>query len=170
MPFVLSFIANIARKRPELNGDKTKVCGRDPEGAEWRADVLVTTPEGERTAFEMQLSSQHLRDFRLRTDRYRRSSVACCWIVANQPVERRLLKALWNENIDYNRTHGESQSDAEDLVLLGVQLADKDVYPNELPTLRFGRDGEMRHLSIPEALDGVLRGLPQWRGPRWHWG
>jgi len=60
---------------------EVEVCGRDPEGAEWRADVLVTSPKGKRTAFEIQLSSQHLRDFCFRTQRYRRSSVECYWII-----------------------------------------------------------------------------------------
>lgn len=147
-----------------------EVSGRDPDGAEWRADVLVTSSEGRRTAFEIQLSSQHLRDFRYRTERYRRSSVECCWIISNQPVDTRLSKALVYENIDYYKNHGEFQADAEDLLLLGVQLSDKNAYPDAPPTLRFGRGAEIRRLPMQEALQGVLTGIPQWYRPNWYWG
>lgn len=147
-----------------------EVCGRDPDGAEWRADVLVTSSEGRRTAFEIQLSSQHLSDFRFRTERYQRSSVECCWIISNQPVDRRLSKALVQENMNYYQAHGEFQSDAEDLMLLGVQITNKDTYPDEPPKLRFSRGPEMRRLPMPEALQGVLTGIPKWSRPRWYWG
>lgn len=147
-----------------------EVAGSDPDGAEWIADVLVTLPDGRRTAFEIQLSSQHLRDFRFRTERYRRSSVECCWIISNQPVDGRLSKALANENMDFYRTHGEFQTDAEDLMLLGVQLEGKDTYPEERPFFRFSRGREMRRMPMPEAIQGILNGIPQWRRPRWHWG
>lgn len=147
-----------------------EVAGTDPNGAEWEADVLVTLPDGRRTAFEIQLSSQHLRDFRFRTERYRRSSVECCWIISNQPVDARISKALAYENMDFYRTHGEFQADAEDLMLLGVQLADKDTYPEERPFFRFSRGKEMRCMPMLEAIQGILNGIPQWRRPRWHWG
>lgn len=147
-----------------------EVCGSDPDGAEWRADVLVTSPEGRRTAFEIQLSSQHLCDFRARTERYQRSSIECCWLISEKPVGTRLSKALVHENKNYYQTHGEFQSDAEDLMLLGVQLMNKETYPDEPPHLRFSRGPEMHRLPIPVAIQGIMTGIPQWRRPRWHWG
>lgn len=147
-----------------------EVCGNDPDGAEWRADVLVTPPEGRRTAFEVQLSSQHLSDFRSRTERYRRSSIECCWIISEKPVGTRLYKALAHDNKDYYEAHGEFQIEAEDLMLLGVQLTNKETYPDEPPSLRFSWRSERHRLSMSVAIQGIMTGIPQWRQPRWHWG
>lgn len=147
-----------------------EATGSAPDGAEWIADVLVTKPDGDRVAFEVQLSSQHLRDFRLRTERYRRSKVDCCWVVSNKPVDRRLSKALVQENMDFYREHGEFQSDTEELILFGVPLDDKNSYPPETPQFRFSRGLQMRKMSVQEAIQGTLQGAPLWRRPRWHWG
>jgi hypothetical protein len=146
-----------------------EVAGSAPDGTQWIADTLITHSNGKRIAFEVQLSSQHLRDFRLRTEKYRQSSVECCWIVAEKPVGSRLSKALAADNIEYYRAHGEFQADAEDLLLFGVQLANKDAYPEKPPPLRFGRGPEMRRMPILEAIDGVIKGLTYWRQPVWHW-
>lgn len=147
-----------------------EAAGSAPDGAEWIADVLVTKPNGDRTAFEVQLSSQHLRDFRLRTERYRRSNVDCCWVVSNKPVDRRLSKALVQENIGFYRESGVTQSDTEELLLFGVPLDDINSYPAETPQFRFSRGPQMRHIPIQEAIQGTLQGAPQWRRPRWYWG
>lgn len=147
-----------------------EVCGSDPVGDEWRADVLVTSPEGRRMAFEIQLSSQHLCDFRARTERYQRSSIECCWIISEKLVAIRLMKALVYENRNYYLPHGELQADTEDLMLLGVQLTNKETYPDEPPHLRFSRGSEQRLLPIHVAIKGIMTGIPQWRRPRWYWG
>lgn len=147
-----------------------EAAGRTPEGSEWIADVLVSKPTGEKYAFEVQLSSQHLRDFRARTRRYRHSNVNCCWIVSNKPVDLRLVKALSHENMDYYREHGEFLCDDEELLLFGVELKDKDSYPADTPQLRFSRGREMRKMPMDEAVHGVLLGFPKWHRPSWHWG
>lgn len=83
--------------------------GSDPNRAEWVADVMVTAADGRRTAFEIQLSSQHLNDFRSRTGRYQRSGVACCWIIPRKPVHERLTKALCYANRETFPEHGTSR-------------------------------------------------------------
>lgn len=145
-----------------------EVAGNDPDGSEWIADALVYGAEG-RIAFEVQLSSQHLRDFRARTQRYRNSEVRCCWIVSDIPVGARLSKAIAYENMDYYRANGDFQADLEDLLLFGVPLERKDTYPTERPTLRFSRGRQIRHMKMEEAIEGVLKGYPRWERPSWHW-
>ena len=147
-----------------------EAVGYSLDGTEWIADVLVTKPNGNRTAFEVQLSSQHLRDFRSRTERYRRSNVECCWVISNRPVDRRLSTALAQENMDFYHKHGEFQSDTEELILFGVSLDDKNSYPAETPQFRFSRGPQMRNMPIQEAIQGMLQGAPLWRRPRWYWG
>ena len=146
-----------------------EVAGKAPEGDLWIADTLITQKNGKRTVFEVQLSSQHLSHFRLRTERYLRSSVDCAWIVSENPVGSRLAKALTQENIGYYRAHGEFQADDDNLVLFGVLLPSKHEYPDAPPSLRFGRGKEIRRLSFPEAIDGLLKGKPHWRQPEWCW-
>lgn len=145
-----------------------EVAGSDPDGAEWIADALVYGDEG-RMAFEIQLSSQHLRDFRARTERYRNSGVRCCWIVSDLTVGARLSKAIAYENMDYYRTNGEFQADLEELILFGVLLERKDIYPTERPMLRFSRGRHIRRMKMEEAIEGALKGHPQWERPNWHW-
>lgn len=147
-----------------------EVPGSNPGGEEWVADVLVTKPNGERMAFEIQLSSQHLRDFRSRTERYQQSSVACCWLISDQPVGTRLARALVHENMEYYSQYGEHQADAEDLLLLCVPLEGKDTYPEERPFIRFSRGPQIRRMPMSEAIQGVLNGVPRWRRPSWYWG
>lgn len=146
-----------------------EVRGHDPLGAEWIADVLVFTGNGERIAFEVQLSSQHLRDFRAQTERYRRSGVRCCWVLSDQTVGLRLSKAIINENMEFYRVHGEFQSDLEELMLFGVGLEGKDTYPAERPLLRFSRGRQIRRIQMEEAIEGVVKGYPRWERPNWHW-
>ncbi|PRY76038.1 hypothetical protein CLV80_110124 [Yoonia maritima] len=146
-----------------------EVAGSTPDGNQWIADVLVTLPNGNKTAFEVQLSSQHLNDFRLRTKRYRESSVKCCWIISEEPVGNHLRKAIFNENFEYNQAHIELQVDDEDLLTFGVTLKDKSTYPDSCPTLRFGRGQEIRRMSLQDAIDGFLKGCPIWRRPTWYW-
>lgn len=146
-----------------------EVFGSAPEGDEWIADVLVTLPDASRMAFEVQLSSQHLKDFRARTERYARSGVRCCWVISNQPVDKRLSKALVYENRDYYNATREFQADAEDLLLLGVQLEGKDAYPDARPVLRFSRGREIRRMEMEEAIAGILAGQYRWERPSWHW-
>ncbi|PTV95326.1 hypothetical protein C8J27_105274 [Rhodobacter aestuarii] len=145
-----------------------EAAGRSPDGAEWIADVLVTLPTGQKTAFEVQLSSQHLADFRLRTERYRHSSVACCWVVSEHPVASRLAKALAYDNMDWYKKHGELLSESEELMVLGLLLEDKASYPAQ-PLLRLGYTQEARKLTIQEAVEGVLRGRPRWEQAQWKW-
>lgn len=146
-----------------------EVAGSAPNGNNWIADVLVDPIDGKKTAFEVQLSSQHLHDFRDRTERYRQSSVECCWVISEKPVGVRLAKALAYENIEYNRQHREFQVDDEGLLTFGVHFQNKDTYPDESPYLRFSRGPELRGLSIPEAIEGMSRGRPHWRKPFWSW-
>jgi hypothetical protein len=42
LPFFVSFIANIARKRPELKWDKTKLRGSAPSHSRWRNATFET--------------------------------------------------------------------------------------------------------------------------------
>ena len=149
---------------------QVEVAGSDPDGATWIADALVTSSDGARVAFEVQLSTQHLRDFRARTERYQRSGVRCCWLMSNEPVSARLTKAIAYENMDYYRAHGLFQGDEEALLHFGVSLHDKDTYPDERPLLRFGRGHLLKRLQMEEAIEGILKGLPRWERPDWHWG
>lgn len=146
-----------------------EVVGNSPEGEQWIADTLITQNNGHRTVFEVQLSSQDLRDFRLRTERYRRSSVDCVWIASEKPVATRLAKALVNDHIDYKRAYGQCQSQEEALILFGVLLPNKDEYPDEAPSLRFAVGKQIRRMSLSEAIDGTLKGSPRWRQPEWCW-
>lgn len=79
-------------------------------------------------------------------------------------------KALVYDNRDYFHEHGEFQSDAEDLVLLGVRLEGKGAYPDERPLLRFSRGREVRRMPMEEAIAVIIAGIPQWHRPSWHWG
>ena len=146
-----------------------EVSGKTPDGEEWIADTVVTDVNGGRTIFEIQLSSQHLTDYLTRTDRYRRSGIKCCWITSYKPAFIRLGKAITYENLAYYQAHGEFQSDIEELLTMCVMIEDKNTYPEQAPTLCFGRGKEHRKLSIREAVCGVVDGVPHWRLPSWVW-
>ena len=146
-----------------------EVAGSDLNGADWVADVLVLAGSDARFAFEVQLSSQHLNDFRARTERYRRSGIECCWIVSDSSVGARLSKAIAYENMEFYRDHQRIQADLEELLVFGVCLKSKNDYPTERPLLRFSRGRLLRHLQIDEAIEGVLRRQPSWERPDWHW-
>jgi len=146
-----------------------EVYGKDTEGAEWIADVLATGPDGSRTAFEVQLSSQHLDDFLRRTERYTRSGVRVCWIMSEKPVSLRLAKAIHHRNPDYHTRTGRFLGDSEFIIPLSLAIEDKNAYPDPLPLLRFGRGKLHQRLNLSEAVDGVMRGFPRWSEPDWIW-
>lgn len=146
-----------------------EVRGQAPSGAEWIADVLVDAEDAGRTAFEVQLSSQHLNDFRSRTERYERSGIRCCWVVSERSVGGRLAKAIVHENKEWNRANGVFQADVAELLVLSVPLDAKSAYHFDPLFLRIGRGRLMRRLLIEEAVEGVLRGAPRWERPCWHW-
>lgn len=144
--------------------------GESQDGESWVADVLVTGNDGSRTAFEVQLSSQHLNDYRMRTMRYQKSGVRCCWILSCSPAAKRLTKAVTYENIDYYKVHGEFKSDLAELLTMSVAIDDKSSYPDEAPVLRFGRGEYHRELTLLEAVHGVIQEVPQFHEPYWIWG
>lgn len=143
--------------------------GNDGAGAEWVADVLVFLRDGTRIAFEIQLSSQHLDNFLARTERYRRSGIRCCWIMAEKPVAWRLTKALSYKNSQYRRETGEILCDCEEIVPFAIELAGKDTYPDVLPPIRFGRGRHIKRMGLTEAVAGMLHGYPSWQLPDWQW-
>lgn len=147
-----------------------EVQGVSPEGEEWVADVLAENFDGSRTAFEIQLSSQHLRDFLRRSDRYSRSGVKVCWIMSWEPVSGRLTKAIANANIPYYREHGHFLADCPEVLPLRVMLDSKDEYPAERLQLHFGRGAFHKGMEFEEALAGVMLGIPKWEIPEWKWG
>lgn len=146
-----------------------EVTGGTPDGEEWIADILVTKKNGKRAVYEVQLSGQHLKDFRFRTEKYRRSSVEVVWVVSEDPVASRLAKALGHENHAYYLKHGKLQCEDKDLITFGVRLPNKDTYPEKSPLLRFGQGKEVRFLALPDAVQGSLSGAPLWRQSEWCW-
>lgn len=54
------------------------------DGHEWVADILATSPSGQRVAFEIQLSEQTMEDTQYRTDRYTRDGVWTVWITPHE--------------------------------------------------------------------------------------
>lgn len=147
-----------------------EVRGRSPDGAEWIADVLAEDEDGRKFAFEIQLSSQHLDDFLLRTDRYKRSSVSVCWVMSWKPVELRLQKALLYANRDYNRKHERFMCDSPLIMPLRVDLPSKSAYPEVPIGVTIGRGPYLKKLSLGEAVSGVMKGHPRWDEPDWKWG
>ncbi|MEX2745856.1 hypothetical protein AB3480_32155 [Rhizobium mongolense] len=157
---------DIARTLRRL-GFKAKVeaSGQTSDGEQWIADVLAETIAGQRFAFEIQFSTQHVIDFRRRTTRYRRSGVVGCWFMPERPVASRLEKALIHENLDYYQEHGEFVSDCEEIIAFTLDLTGKDTYPEELPLVRFSRGSNIQRLPLPVALAGMMGGAPRWEKP-----
>lgn len=146
-----------------------EVSGTDGVGGDWIADVLVNLPDAGKAAFEIQLSGQHLDDFRKRTERYSRSGITVCWIMSERPVALRLTKALCHLNIQYYRKNGVFLADCDDILPLTIDLNDKNSYPDSLPLVRFGRGLNQRKMPLAEAVAGVLKGYPRWVEPDWCW-
>ncbi len=146
-----------------------EVPGSSPEGEEWIADVLAENYDGSRIAFEIQMSSQHMRDFLSRSDRYVRSGVKVCWIMPYEPVAGRLTKAIANANIPYYREHGHFLADYEEIMPFRIVWDSKDEYPGR-PQLHFGRMPYHKAMEMEEALAGVMLGVPRWEIPDWKWG
>lgn len=147
-----------------------EVPGFSPEGEEWVADVLAEGGDGMKIAFEIQLSSQHLRDFLHRTARYERSGIKVCWIMSWKPVGHRLTMAVAKANMAYYREHGLFLSDLGEIMPLRVSLESKDAYPAEGLKLQFGRGAFHKAMDFDEALAGVMLGVPKWEIPEWKWG
>lgn len=146
-----------------------EVRGSTPSGEEWIADVLAKDNLGMPVAFEIQFSSQHLDDFRARSQRYEKSSVRVCWIMPEKPVAWRLQKAIIYENADYYRATKVMISDIEEVVPFTVDIVGKDQYPDPLPPVRFGRGHNHMRLSLSEAVEGMMSGRPTWAAPDWLW-
>lgn len=146
-----------------------EVPGSTPAGEAWVADVLAEDREGGLVAFEIQFSSQHLKDFRARTERYKRSNVRVCWIMPEKPVAWRITKAIINENVDYYRAHGRMVADCEEIIPFVHPIVGKDDYPDPLPSIRFGRGHHLKHLSLAETVHGMMVGRPTWEMPDWKW-
>jgi len=146
-----------------------EVAGSSPIGESWIADVLAEEPNGAKVAFEIQFSSQHLKDFRARTERYQRSGVRVCWIMPERPVAHRIMKAIHQENLDYYRAHGVIVVDCADIIPFTIAIVGKDEYPEPLPPIRFGRGQHTQRLSLAEAVHGMMLGRPTWEMPNWKW-
>ncbi|MBB3521008.1 MULTISPECIES: hypothetical protein [unclassified Rhizobium] len=147
-----------------------EVPGVSPDGEEWVADVLTETHDGRRVAFEIQLSSQHLRDFLSRSDRYVRSGVKVCWIISYEPVSGRLTKAIASANTGYYKEHGRFLADLQEIMPFRIILDSKDEYPEERLPLHFGRAQFHKAMEMEEALAGVMLDVPRWELPDWKWG
>lgn len=145
-----------------------EVAGKTPDGEEWVADVLGTA-NGDRIAFEVQLSSQHLRDFQRRTQRYSQSGVRTVWIVATTPIFDRYTKAVVKANIDYYRRTGEFLADLPEILPFYIDVPDKNAYPVR-PSLRFGRGKFQTCMEMEEAVAGIMQSVPRWQFPDWKWG
>lgn len=146
--------------------------GEAPDGAAWRADVLVTDSKGQKTAFEVQLSGQTLRDFRRRTKRYGASNVKCCWILPHKQGSSRLnafSRAILNENRNYLKETGLYQVSDEHLLTLWVTLENKDTYPTITPELHLDGSLPAKIMPMHEAIDGILQNKPRWERPYWRW-
>ncbi len=146
-----------------------EVPGSSPIGELWIADVLAEEPGGAKVAFEIQFSSQHLKDFRARTERYQRSGIRVCWIMPERPVAHRIGKAILQENKEYFRTHGVFVVDCAEIIPFTVAIVGKDEYPEPLPLVRFGRGHHIQRLSLAEAVHGMMIGRPTWEMPDWKW-
>ncbi len=144
-------------------------------GYQWRADVLVTDTLGQKTAFEVQLSSQTLEEYRHRTARYKASDVGCCWVLMQSPPKHgrqkihALDKAISHENIEKYKETGLFQCDDENLLTLRAFLENKDTYPEERRTLCLLRSTPVEHLEIEEAISRVLKNKFRWKGINWQW-
>lgn len=143
--------------------------GVSPTGEEWIADVLTATIGGVKVAFEIQLSSQHIADFRHRTERYLASGVHIFWIIAEKPVARRLEKALIIENSPIRRATGIIVCDCEEIIPLRVDIPDKNKYPDEEPIVGFGRGHHIKRMPLTEAVRGLMYGYARWDHPDWKW-
>lgn len=160
----------VARTLRELGyAASVEVPGNTPGGEEWVADVLAINSDGNKVAFEIQFSSQHLSDFRARTDRYTESGVRVCWLMPEKPVVWRITKALAYENMDYYKVHKTFISDCEKIIPFALSIKGKNDYPDPLPPIRFGRGQHMKRLTLVDALQGMMIGRPKWEMPDWKW-
>ncbi|MEC8067898.1 MAG: hypothetical protein VX154_08575 [Pseudomonadota bacterium] len=162
-------IVQIARKL----GFKAEMEVRKPNTSnpKWIADTLITSHTGQRIAFEVQLSSQHLDDFIERTNRYTESNIKVCWVLAEKPVADRLCKALCYKNKDYYKKTKKYLADDERLLTLNLDIPNKDNYPEILPLFRFSRGlDNIKRLTLQDAIQGVIQELPRWEHPNWKWG
>ncbi|MBY3215944.1 hypothetical protein HFO21_16510 [Rhizobium laguerreae] len=145
-----------------------EVSGRSADGEEWVADVLADNHDGSKVAFEIQFSSQHLDDFRLRTARYARSGVRVCWFMPERPVNWRITKAIAYENATHYRATGHIISLCEQIISFSFDIKGKNDYPEDLPPIRIGYGNRM--LTLTEAVAGMMAGMPRWKSPQWQWG
>ncbi|MBB2841551.1 UNVERIFIED_ORG: hypothetical protein GGE64_005335 [Rhizobium etli] len=146
-----------------------EVSGVSPSGDEWVADVLTATIGGAKVAFEIQLSSQHIADFRRRTERYRASGVHVFWLLAEKPVGDRLQKAILVETAALRRATGVIVCDCEEIITVNVALPNKNQYPDDLRQVRFGRGRNIRRMPLAEAIEGLMYGYARWDYPDWKW-
>lgn len=146
-----------------------EVPGSSPTGEAWIADVLADDGQGGKVAFEIQFSSQHLKDFRARTERYTRSNVRVCWIMPEKPVAWRIAKSIAQENKDYYRAHGKFVVDCAEIIPFTIPIIGKDEYPDPLPRLRIGRGQYLQQLSLAEVVHGMMVGRPHFEMPDWKW-
>lgn len=146
-----------------------EVPGVSPTGDEWVADVLTATIGGTKVAFEIQLSSQHIADFRRRTERYRASGVHVFWILAEKPVADRLHKAILVETAALRRAIGVIVCDCEEIIPINVALPNKNQYPDDPLQVRFGRGRDIRRMPLAEAIEGLMYGYARWDYPDWKW-
>ena len=146
-----------------------EVSGSDSDGNEWVADVLIESKSTQKFAFEVQLSSQHYKDFIKRTERYERSNMKSCWFISNKPVADRLCKAIAYQNKDFYKKHGQFLGDDPRLVTFDVDILNKNSYPDLLPPVRFGRGKFHKRLTLSESIYGMVNGFPYWECPDWKW-
>lgn len=148
-------------------------AGTCPKGSPWRADVMVTDHNNAKIAFEVQLSSQTLKEYRLRTERYLASSIRCCWIFPKRKGSTRLTsleKAICHENKDFYRESGLFQVADEHLQALSFYMESKNAYPEELPMLHLhGGIGKSSNKEFDVAILNIIENKTRWERPYWHW-
>ena len=149
-----------------------EVCGESPDGLKWRADVLVTDRNGQQTAFEIQMSSQTLAEYRRRTECYTFSGVRCCWVLMYKLGSKKLHHlehAIHCENQEFCKETGLIQVEDDRLITLRVMLDGTDTYPEKRPTLFLRQHFPIEHLQMPEAIDRVVQNKLHWARPYWRW-
>ncbi|WP_172623887.1 competence protein CoiA family protein [Octadecabacter sp. SW4] len=148
-------------------------AGTCPKGSQWRADVMVTDHNNAKIAFEVQLSSQTLNEYRLRTERYVASNIRCCWIFPKRKGSTKLTsleQAIRHENKQFNDESTLIQIADEHLQALSFFMDSKDTYPEELPMLHLhGAIGQNSNKEFDVAILNIIKKKTRWERPYWYW-
>lgn len=149
--------------------------GQAPDGAAWVADVMAEA-DGQRYAFEVQLSQQHLDDYRMRTERYVRSGVKVVWLVRSKHMQALTVaryRKMVREGVDKELALNQ---EFPDMPCLPLELADKEPLAEGLMKVVARTDGNpcVERLTLGDFAAGVLQGRyvykQMWGGEtRWVW-